>query len=60
MKKIRIVEGATSEILEANVNRVLEEVAKDDLSVFIPKMDKPFSTHPRSLYTSKMLYEGYD
>ena len=42
------------------VNRVLEEVAKDDLSVFIPKMDKPFSTYPKSLYTSKMLYEGYD
>ena len=42
------------------VNRVLEEVAKDDLSVFIPKMDKPFSTYPKSLYTSKILYEGYD
>ena len=42
------------------VNRVLEEVGKDDLSVFIPKMDKPFSTYPKSLYTSKMLYEGYD
>ncbi len=42
------------------VNRVLEEVAKDDLSVFIPKMDKPFSTYPKGLYTSKILYEGYD
>ena len=42
------------------VNRVLEEVGKDDLSVFIPKMDKPFSTYPKSLYTSKMLYDGYD
>ena len=42
------------------VNRILEEVGKDDLSVFIPKMDKPFSTHPKSLYTYKMLYEGYD
>ena len=42
------------------VNRVLEEVGKDDLSVFIPKMDKPFSTYPKSLYTSTMLYEGYD
>ena len=41
-------------------NRVLEEVAKDDLSVFIPKMDKPFATYPKSLYTSKILYEGYD
>ena len=41
-------------------NRVLQEVAKDDLSVFIPKMDKPFATHPKSLYTSKILYEGYD
>ena len=42
------------------VNRVLEEVAKDDLSVFIPKMDKPFSTYPKRLYTSKILYDGYD
>ncbi len=42
------------------VNRVLEEVKKDDLSVFIPKMDKPFSTYPKSLYTYKMLYDGYD
>ena len=42
------------------VNRVLEEIKNDDLSVFIPKMDKPFSTHPSSLYTSKILYEGYD
>ena len=42
------------------VNHVLEEMAKDDLSVYIPKMDKPFSTYPKSLYTSKMLYEGYD
>ena len=42
------------------VNRVLEEVAKDDLSVFIPKMDKPFTTYPKSLYTSKILYDGYD
>ena len=42
------------------VNRVLEEVAKDDLSVFIPKMDKPFSTYPKKLYTSKILYDGYD
>ncbi|MBR1513305.1 MAG: hypothetical protein IJ622_03330 [Bacteroidales bacterium] len=42
------------------VNRVLEEVSKDDLSVFIPKMDKPFSTYPKRLYTSKILYDGYD
>ena len=42
------------------VNRVLEEVAKDDLSVFIPKMDKPFPTYPKHLYTSKVLYDGYD
>ncbi len=42
------------------VNRVLAEVAKDDLSLFIPKLDKPFSTYPKSLYTSKILYEGYD
>ena len=42
------------------VNRVLEEMGKDDLSIFIPKMNKPFSTYPKSLYTSKMLYKGYD
>lgn len=33
MKKIRIVEGATSEILEANVNRVLEEIKTDDAEI---------------------------
>ena len=42
------------------VNRVLVEAEKDDLCVFIPKMDKPFSTHPHSLYNCKMLYDGYD
>ena len=42
------------------VKRVLEEVSKDDLSVFIPKMGKPFSTYPKSLYNSKILYDGYD
>ncbi|MBR4390911.1 MAG: hypothetical protein IKT08_02245 [Bacteroidales bacterium] len=42
------------------VNRVLEEIAKDDLCVFIPKMDKPFSTYPKGLYCCKVLYEGYD
>lgn len=42
------------------VNRVLMEVGKDDLSLFIPKLGKPFSTYPKGLYTSKILYEGYD
>lgn len=42
------------------VNRVLQEESRDDLSVFIPKMDKPFPTYPRKLYTSKELYDGYD
>lgn len=42
------------------VKRVVEEVEKDDLSVFIPKLDKPFSTCPKTLYNSKMLYKGYD
>jgi len=40
--------------------RVLAELDKDALSVYIPKMDKPFDTHPKSLYNSKILYEGYD
>ena len=42
------------------VKRVLDEVGKDDLSLFIPKLGKPFSTYPKGLYTSKILYEGYD
>ena len=42
------------------VNRILFEESRDDLSVFIPKMDKPFPTYPRKLYTSKELYDGYD
>ena len=42
------------------VKRVLNEVGKDDLSLFIPKLGKPFSTYPKGLYTSKILYNGYD
>ena len=42
------------------VNRVLEEIAKDDLSLYIRKMGLPFDTYPRRLYDSKMLYDGYD
>lgn len=42
------------------VNRIVFETNHEDLSVFIPKMDKPFSTYPRKLYTSKQLYDGYD
>ena len=42
------------------VNRVLNEVGKDDLSLFIPKLGKPFSTYPKGLYTYKVLYNGYD
>lgn len=42
------------------VNRILYEESRDDLSVFIPKLDKPFPTYPRKLYTSKELYYGYD
>ena len=45
---------------EGIVKRVLAEIAFEDLSVFIPKMGKPFSTYPKGLYTSKMLYDGYD
>ena len=39
---------------------MLAEIAFEDLSIFIPRMGKPFSTYPKGLYTSKMLYEGYD
>ncbi|MBO7082865.1 MAG: hypothetical protein J6W30_03355 [Bacteroidales bacterium] len=42
------------------VNRVLEVVANNDLSLYIRKMGVPFNTYPRRLYNSKMLYEGYD
>ncbi len=42
------------------VRTVLAEIAYEELSVFIPKMGKPFSAHPNGLYTSDMLYEGYD
>ena len=42
------------------VNRVLEEIAKDDLSLYIRKMGLPFDTYPRRLYDSKVLYDGYD
>ena len=42
------------------VNRVLEMVANDDLSLYIRKMGLPFDTYPRRLYNSKILYEGYD
>lgn len=42
------------------VNRMVMEEANSDLSLYIPKMDKPFPTYPRKLYTSKDLYAGYD
>ena len=42
------------------VNRVLEIVANNDLSLYIRRMGLPFDTYPRKLYDSKMLYEGYD
>lgn len=42
------------------VNRIVEEEQNDFMSVCIPKMDKPFSTYPKQLYTSEQLYKGYD
>lgn len=42
------------------LNRIVYESSRDDLSMFIPKMGKPFPTYPRKLYTSKELYAGYD
>ena len=42
------------------VHRVLDEVAKDDLSIYIRRMGVPFLTYPKRLYTSKELYDGYD
>lgn len=42
------------------LNCIVYESSRDDLSMFIPKMGKPFPTYPRKLYTSKELYAGYD
>ena len=42
------------------VQRILKDVSKADLSLFIPEMGKPFSTYPKCLYNSKILYNGYD
>ena len=42
------------------VHRVLDEIAKDDLSLYIRKLGLPFDPYPKKLYTSKTLYEGYD
>ena len=42
------------------VNKVLEVLANNDLSLYIRKMGVPFKPYPQCLYNSKMLYEGYD
>ena len=42
------------------VHRVLEIMANDDLSLYFRKLGMPFDTYIKSLYNSKMLYEGYD
>jgi transketolase len=41
-------------------NRVMQEMAVDELGVFVPSLGKPFSTYPKGLYNSKILYQGYD
>lgn len=45
---------------ENNDDRVLKELGTDELARLIPSLDKPFSTYPKGLYNSKMLYDGYD
>ena len=40
--------------------RVMKEMAVDELGVFVPSLGKPFSTYPKGLYNSKILYQGYD
>ena len=42
------------------VNRILEILANDDLSLYFRKMGLPFDPYPKKLYDSKMLYDGYD
>ena len=42
------------------VHRVLDELSKDDFSIYVRKMGLPFDAYPRKLYDSKNLYEGYD
>ena len=45
---------------QRNFERVLKEMSTDDLAQFVPGLGKPFSTCPKGLYNSKVLYEGYD
>ena len=52
MKRIRIVEGATAEILESNANRILEEIKTDeaDIKYMLPenKIVIEYVEHPRT------------
>ena len=40
--------------------RVMKEMASDELGLFTPHLGKPFSVYPKCLYTSDILYKGYD
>lgn len=43
-----------------NFERVLCEMSTDELAQWVPSLGKPFSTCPKELYNSKILYDGYD
>lgn len=45
---------------EKNYERVLKDLGADELVKFVPNLEKPFSTCPKGLYNSKILYDGYD
>ncbi len=45
---------------QRNFERVLREMSTDEIAQFVPSLGKPFSTCPKGLYNSKVLYDGYD
>ena len=45
---------------QRNFERVLREMSTDEIAQFVPSLGKPFSTCPKGLYDSKVLYDGYD
>lgn len=40
--------------------QMLEQMGSEKLVSYIPRLGKPFSTCPKCLYNSKILYSGYD
>ena len=39
---------------------MIREMTAEELGAFVSNLDKPFSTYPKGLYNSKILYKGYD